>query len=268
MWISPTLSIPAAGASVVTKSYRWGPKHSVVAPLEDGVQDKKSNALHEALFRLYAQQQRARRKGEDPYKMTDQLAAERQILALLRANPAANRRRYIYGWRRAMKYFLGYVVYLVLLTSLALNAAIGTIPQVSQSVGNWENIFIGNELQVLYTQIGVTGDFWTYMTGPFVSGYWSTLPISSTDANPQYSAGVVLDQQVMVGAVSLRQVRVKNTTCPSVPVYAKSIGGTNTVCAQPYSRLTEDRSPFGPGGKYTWSARASSLWFSTGYVAT
>lgn len=95
------------------------------------------------------------------------------------------------------------------------------------------------EVYKSFRSIKRVDEFWTYMTEVFPPQMFS-----DQGAGP----GVAYGTNYLVGAVRLRQVRVKPALCP----VQKAFHSVLRNCYGRYSIGDEDRSPYGPGSRWTF----------------
>lgn len=93
----------------------------------------------------------------------------------------------------------------------------------------------------------------------------STAAAATGNASAWYAVArpstLLRQQSYLVGPVQLRQFRVRNDSCEPYVDFADE----TSDCYAVYSTATEDRQPFGSGGKWTYSAADELDWWQSPY---
>eukprot|EP00668_Euglena_longa_P001744 GGOE01002054.1.p1 GENE.GGOE01002054.1~~GGOE01002054.1.p1 ORF type:complete len:1534 (+),score=465.72 GGOE01002054.1:50-4651(+) len=153
------------------------------------------------------------------------------------------------AFRRFVNTFFFYIIFLISFTSLAGYHCTGfqntkfTVLQVVNDQLTGELLDDGKVKILRMEDVRKVNEFWTWMHGSFIPAMFPTPEVQTNQL-------VLLDYNDVVGAVRLRQLRVRNGTCmDSVRAGISPVRGKNMSCYGAYSETKEDTSPLGPGAE-------------------
>ncbi|KAL8212022.1 UNVERIFIED_CONTAM: hypothetical protein K2H54_034724 [Gekko kuhli] len=94
-----------------------------------------------------------------------------------------------------------------------------------------------------FKSIASVTDFWKYVEGPLVDGlYWDTFyPSSTTPVHHGDSTSHIYYENLLLGVVQVRQLKICNDTCSIYPSFRAFM----KECYGPYYYASEDKEPFG-----------------------
>eukprot|EP01112_Ceratiomyxa_fruticulosa_P020802 TRINITY_DN718_c0_g1_i4.p1 TRINITY_DN718_c0_g1~~TRINITY_DN718_c0_g1_i4.p1 ORF type:complete len:821 (-),score=167.58 TRINITY_DN718_c0_g1_i4:307-2769(-) len=120
--------------------------------------------------------------------------------------------------------------------------------QVQNAVVFQEFHFSDAQFKKVYGDINNVGDFWNFLTGPFIDNVWMTNWYNGQELPPSQLNYINYAAKI-VGPVRLRQKRVRTDACKIPQMFTPFV----TDCYAKLSLSNEDTEAFGPNNTYTYS---------------